>query len=66
MVKSRPLLSCIMLSVAWLVTGGASDDRDGFLSPGEFNVPAVLEPAPHRADPRYEADRKIFRTTRML
>ena len=66
MVKSCPLLSCVVLSIAWLVTGGASDGRDGFLSPGEFDVAAVLEPAPRRADPRYEADRKIFRATRML
>ncbi|MDK2769890.1 MAG: phosphatase PAP2 family protein [Sphingomonas sp.] len=66
MVKSRPLLSCMVLSLAWLITGGASDDRDGFLSPGEFDVATVLEPAPRRADPRYGADRKIFRATRAL
>src|SRR5690606_30543269 len=33
---------------------------------GEFNVTTILEPAPRKGDPRYDADRKIFRTTRPL
>jgi acid phosphatase (class A) len=38
----------------------------GYLSPGEFDVTAILEPAPSPGDPRYETDRDIFRDTRRL
>lgn len=38
----------------------------GYLEPGEFDVLSVIEPAPGPADPRYEADRAIFRETRGL
>lgn len=38
----------------------------GYLAPGEFDVTAVLEPAPRKGDPRYDADRRIFRATRAL
>lgn len=40
--------------------------QSGFLSPGEFDVSQVLEPAPRRGDPRFDTDRKIFRATRSL
>jgi len=49
---------------------GASHAGDkaygGYLTPGEFDVTTVLEPAPRHGDPRYDADRKIFRETRRL
>ena len=36
----------------------------GYLAAGEFDVTTVIEPAPSPGDPRYEADRAIFRATR--
>jgi acid phosphatase (class A) len=38
----------------------------GYIAIGEFDVMAVIEPAPRPGDPRYEADRAIFRETRGL
>jgi acid phosphatase (class A) len=38
----------------------------GYLASGDFDVIPVIEPAPGPADPRYEADRAIFRETRQL
>jgi len=48
------------------LAGAAADKAPGYLSPDEFDVTGVLEPAPLPGDPRYEADRKIFRATRAL
>lgn len=53
-------------AVALALTPAASQTATGFLAPGEFDVVQVLEPAPRRGDPRFEADRKIFRATRVL
>jgi len=48
-------------------TAGAGDKAyNGYLTPGEFNVTSVVEPAPRKGDPRYDTDRKIFRATRKL
>ena len=44
----------------------AADKAPGYLSPDEFDVTYVLEPAPRAGDPRYETDREIFRATRGL
>ena len=38
----------------------------GYLAADEFDVMAVIEPAPRPGDPRYDADRAIFRETRSL
>ena len=38
----------------------------GYVDIGEFDVTSVIEPAPQPGDPRYEADRAIFRETRGL
>ncbi|MGV3481069.1 MAG: acid phosphatase [Sphingobium sp.] len=47
--------------------GSASDTgHGGYLTPGEFDVTSVIEPAPRRGDPRYDSDRRIFRATRRL
>ncbi len=43
-----------------------SQERAGFLAPGEFDVTSILEPAPRRGDPRFDTDRKIFRATHKL
>jgi acid phosphatase (class A) len=38
----------------------------GYLAPGEFDVTHVVEPAPRPGDPRYDIDRRIFKSTRSL
>ncbi len=49
------------------VAGAPSQSRPtGYLTPGEFDVTHVIEPAPRRGDPRYKTDRQIFRQTRKL
>jgi acid phosphatase (class A) len=49
-----------------LPTLASEQQRCGYLEPGTFDVLAVLPPAPVTGDPRYEADRNIFRLTRRL
>jgi acid phosphatase (class A) len=44
----------------------AAERQTGYLTPGEFDVTRVLEPAPKPGDPRFTTDRKIFRATRHL
>lgn len=63
----------VSLSLAIVIAAGtasvaaAQPERpSGYLAPGELDVTAVLEPAPRPGDPRYEADRDIFRDTRKL
>ena len=58
-------------SVPWLLAlalgsvGYAQPGPDaGYLAAGQLDLTAVVEPAPLPADPRYEADRAIFRATR--
>jgi acid phosphatase (class A) len=57
-------------AVAFLAVGFAGQAAEkpygGYLTPGEFDVTSVLEPAPRPGDPRYDTDRKIFRATRRL
>ncbi|UNU44797.1 phosphatase PAP2 family protein [Sphingopyxis sp. YF1] len=65
----RRKLACAV--VAALLLAGAADYAaapayGGYLTPGEFDVTSVLEPAPRPGDPRYDTDRKIFRATRRL
>ncbi len=62
----KVLFSAVFL--AGLSTSASSADRPyaGYLTPGEFDVTTVLEPAPRKGDPRYEADRQIFKATRIL
>jgi acid phosphatase (class A) len=67
----RPLRSVAIVACALLITSGASgsaakQDYPGYLTPGEFDVTQVIEPAPRKGDPRYDTDRKIFRATRKL
>ncbi|WCM25193.1 phosphatase PAP2 family protein [Sphingomonas sp. QA11] len=44
----------------------AQKQYSGYLTPGEFDVTTIVEPAPRKGDPRYETDRKIFVATRAL
>jgi len=56
--------------VAVLVLSGlglskeAAKPSASYLTPGEVDILAILPPAPIIGDPRYEADRAIFRSTR--
>lgn len=43
-----------------------SSGPPGYLEANEFDVTAVIEPAPVPGDPRYKSDRAIFRQTRKL
>jgi acid phosphatase (class A) len=62
----KPKLLCA-LAVALGSAGYAQPAGPaGYLDPGEFDVMAVIEPAPRPGDPRYDADRAIFRETRKL
>ena len=67
MTQLRLVAACAAIA-ATLTIGGASSSqmRTGYLTPGEFDVTAALEPAPRRGDPRFDTDRKIFRATRKL
>ncbi|MGN6277647.1 MAG: acid phosphatase, partial [Sphingomonas sp.] len=51
---------------ATTVAAMSAEHRQGYLAAGEFDVTRVLEPAPRPGDPRYQTDRKIFRSTRKL
>lgn len=44
----------------------AQSQARGYLAPEAFDILAVLPPAPEKGDPRYDADRQIFRQTRAL
>ena len=63
-VRSAVLVLSTALALA--VPVWSADKPRGYLAPHEFDVTAVLEPAPRPGDPRYETDRKIFRATRRL
>lgn len=62
----RKLAWTIAALAAGISVAGYAADKPyaGYLTPGEFEVTAVLEPAPRPGDPRYDTDRKIFRATR--
>ncbi|WP_343527840.1 phosphatase PAP2 family protein [Sphingomonas sp.] len=68
----RPLRTVAVVASGLLLalgTGGSAaprEGRTGYLTPGEFDVTQVIEPAPRKGDPRYDTDRKIFRATRKL
>lgn len=66
---NRKLAAMVAILLPAMLAGAshASDKAyGGYLTPGEFDVTSVLEPAPRRGDPRYDADRKIFRETRRM
>lgn len=54
----RPLLALAVLSAPALLVAQA---RSGYLPSGTIDIVQVLPPAPVKGDPRYEADRKVFR-----
>ncbi|MDF2385806.1 phosphatase PAP2 family protein [Nostoc ellipsosporum NOK] len=58
------VLSVVLL--AGVVAVRAQSEKQGYLAPGALDILAILPPAPVKGDPRYEADRRIFRETRAL
>lgn len=59
----------VLVLTAAVLTAGlavAADRPSGYLAPGTFDVTTIIEPAPRPDDPRYEADRQIFKATRAL
>jgi acid phosphatase (class A) len=64
---SRYRSTLSLLAILVVATAVGSTERPkGYLTPGEFDVTQVIEPAPRPGDPRYDTDRKIFRATRKL
>ena len=63
-MKSKPLwvLAAALSSVGY----AQSNLPGGYLESDEFDVTSAIEPAPRPGEPRYEADRAIFRETRRL
>lgn len=64
----KKLLTAAVATIALLSTAYAAEQAgpSGYLSPGAFDVMAVLPPAPRPDDARGLADRAIFRKTRAL
>jgi acid phosphatase (class A) len=65
LIRRVVLATTAFASLATVAVAGEKTYK-GYLTPGEFNVTSVIEPAPRKGDPRYETDRKIFRATRVL
>jgi acid phosphatase (class A) len=64
---TRRLLASIALAAIAATSGlGLAAKQQGYLQDGAFNLLAVLPPAPAKGDARYEADRRIFKTTRHM
>ncbi|SER88506.1 acid phosphatase [Sphingobium sp. YR768] len=63
---TRTAILSLFAATAFAAPGFGADRPAGYLTPGEFDVTSVLEPAPRRGDPRFDTDRKIFRATRKL
>jgi acid phosphatase (class A) len=65
---TRSMLTAV--TVVALLAGStavaADKSRQGYLPPDAFDIRAVLPAAPTPGDPRYDADRAIFKTTRSL
>lgn len=62
----RLVLGSVVLALVGSVALAADRPYNGYLTPGEFDVTTVIEPAPRKGDPRYKTDRQIFRQTRRL
>lgn len=56
----------IALAAAILAGAAAAQAPSGYLATDDFDVLAVLQPAPQEGDARYNADRTIFLATRKL
>lgn len=54
----------ILIAVATAGPAQAKEAKQGYLSPDAVEIVKILPPAPHEGDPRYQADREIFKATR--
>jgi acid phosphatase (class A) len=59
-------VGAVVVSSAATIALAADKPYSGYLTPGEFDVTSIIEPAPRKGDPRYDTDRQIFRDTRVL
>lgn len=62
-VRSRTALA-LLAAIAGSTYVGAAD-RSGYLAT-TLDITAVVPPPPKKGDPRYDADRRVFRVTRAL
>jgi acid phosphatase (class A) len=62
----RPILAVALAALVTTAGVGIAAKQKGYLEDGAFSLLAVLPPAPVKGDPRYEADRKIFKATRHM
>jgi acid phosphatase (class A) len=61
---TQSALLILVITATASVPASSAEKATGYLTPHEFDVTSVLEPAPRPGDPRYDTDRKIFRATR--
>ena len=69
--KLHPAIHLIFMAITCVVASSvaaaaADKPKQGYLPAGFFDIRAVLPPAPAPGDPRYDADRAIFKITRSL
>jgi acid phosphatase (class A) len=62
-VRATAVAVCLVVGSAVAAT---QVPRQGYLPADSFDIRTVLPPAPSEGDPRYEADRAIFKATRSL
>lgn len=62
MTRTRSLIAVLATMTVPLVVW--AQQPQGYLAPGALDVTRILPPAPVHGDPRYAADRRIFRATR--
>lgn len=66
-MTNRPFIRiAAVVALAIAAPGFSAQQYNGYLTPGEFDVSTVVEPAPRPGDPRYETDRKVFKATRPM
>jgi acid phosphatase (class A) len=71
MAKNNPTMKLpVLVAITCMLAGAGAFAADkaeqGYLAPGAFDIVSILQPAPTQGDPRYDADRAIFKNTRTL
>lgn len=66
MKRLQSLVCPAMVALTVLLPGvaGARDGKQGYLAPDAVEIVKILPPAPREGEPRYQADREIFKATR--
>ena len=66
--NAKPLQLAVAIVYLATVAAAAAADKSpqGYLAPGAFDIRTVLPAAPTPGDPRYDADRAVFKITRSL